>query len=179
MKNITKYGLGTFTYREKPRRSYTVVGVLTAYFTVLYLGFQIASPALKVANAYAPEQKHTTPNNKTVAKPTTQQQKIINDIYSVFGKVDGDKFLFILTHGKPNTACPRGENPTLDPYARNWNNDQYGSIDYGIGQINDHWQGVTNTDFLFDYDINIRLAHKIFEKWGNFQAWTCGKVWGL
>ena len=65
------------------------------------------------------------------------------------------------------------------PMALN-DNKSTGDKSYGIFQINDSWQGVTNTNFLFDPSINIRMAYNIFKSWGyNFHAWTCGKNLGL
>lgn len=70
------------------------------------------------------------------------------------------------------------ENRGLDPKATNHNKD--GSTDWGVFQLNDHWNGfnkaVRNQQFLTDPDINISIAYKLFVQSGySFKMWACGK----
>jgi hypothetical protein len=114
-------------------------------------------------------------------KPTSEQEKIEKEIKEVFGE-HAEK-AFLLLKGKGPGTCR--ENYELNPKAvgRNLVKGQpgvYSSSDYGVFQINDKWQGVTNTRFLFDYKINIRMAWRIYEDNGySFKLWTCGKAYGI
>lgn len=119
--------------------------------------------------AYAPKAEAALDGFTYVKSPTTERQQIINFIYDTFGK-DADNALKVFT-------CESG----LNPRAYN-DNTSWGGIghDLGVAQINDHYQGVTNAAFLYNYKINILMAKQIFDKWGhNFHAWTCGKKLGL
>ena len=113
--------------------------------------------------------------------PTSEQEKIEKEIKEVFGE-HAEK-AFLLLKGKGPGTCR--ENYELNPKAvnRNWvkgKSGVYSSSDYGVFQINDKWQGVTNTRFLFDYKINIRMAWRIYEDSGHsFGLWTCGKAYGI
>lgn len=109
-------------------------------------------------------------SDSTPAEMSPEQQLIENEVKEVFGK-DYDKAKMVLD-------C---ENHARNPKAIN-DNTKWGGKgkDWGIFQINDEWQGVTNKAFLTDYHINIRMAYNIFKSWGNnFQAWTCGKKFGI
>lgn len=68
------------------------------------------------------------------------------------------------------------ENRGLDPKAVNTaGNYPEGSRDIGLFQINEYWQGV-NAKFLFDAELNTRIAYKIFKDSDyTFKMWTCGK----
>jgi len=91
--------------------------------------------------------------------------EIEQEIYSVFGD-DFDLAMKLL-------EC---ENPTLNPKAVNINDDKHKSRDLGIFQINSYWQQIENEKFLFNYEINIRIAKQIFdESGGTFVRWTCNK----
>lgn len=96
------------------------------------------------------------------------------DIKQVFGGYYPKAMLLLKGDGSKN-AC--AENRGLNPKALN-DNTTWGGVgkDYGVFQINDRWQGITNTRFLYDPKINIRLAWRIFEDNGySFKLWTCGK----
>jgi len=115
--------------------------------------------------------------SEALVKKFEPQNDIEAEIYAVFGEEHFDKAMLILT----SDSCH--ENKTLDPKAVNKNYTKDGkvaSIDYGIFQINDHWQGVTNANFLFDTDINIRMAWNIYKNSDfTFSRWTCGKKLGI
>lgn len=103
---------------------------------------------------------------KVYETPKTVEEKI----KAVFGD-HADKAFQLLT-------C---ENRSLDPRATNYNP---GSIDRGIFQINDKWQGFKHQgkadQFLYDEDININIAWRLYEDSGyNFNLWTCGKNMGI
>lgn len=115
---------------------------------------------------YAPKANATLNGYNTVAGATTEHQQIINYINEVFGK-DAPKAFKLLTE------C--GENKALNPLAVNWNNDQYNSQDFGVFQINNHWQGVSGR-FLKNWKVNIEVAHQIYTESGNnFHLWTGGR----
>ncbi len=177
MKNLSKYGLGTFTYREQPRKAYTVTGAIVGgvigFSFPLIAAAIFVSPVLKVANAYAPTATVNKPAAKLPADP--QSVQIENYIKEVFGKYS-DKALQLLT----DPRCH--ENGKLNPTATNYNSDK--SIDFGLFQINSYWNGfnkeVNNARFLFDYKINTLIAWKIFSTNGyTFNRWTCGKELGI
>jgi len=113
--------------------------------------------------------------------PPVESVGLEDEIKEVFGE-HADK-AFLILKGRGDGTC--AENRYLDPKAknRNWIKGQpgkYSSTDWGVFQINDHWQGVTNTKFLLDPSINIRMAWRIFEDSGyTFKMWTCGKAWGV
>lgn len=117
--------------------------------------------------ASAPKANATAP--VIPAKTYTEHAEIISYIEKVFGK-DAGKAIQVFT-------CESG----LNPRAYN-DNTSWGGVghDYGVAQLNDHYQGVTNVSFLYDYKINILMAKQIFDRWGgNFHAWTCGRKLGL
>ena len=104
-------------------------------------------------------------------KPTLApdaDQSVKASIKQVFG-AHADKALTLLT-------C---ENGHLNPKAINHNRDKEGNIlssDFGVFQINNKWQGVTNQKFLFDPEINVRLAWRIYQDSGyTFKMWACGQ----
>ena len=104
------------------------------------------------------------------------------DIKSVFGKYYPQAM--ILLKGKPGDSC--AENKSLNPNAVN-DNTLWGGVgqDIGVFQINTKWQGVTNTAFLKDPAINIRMAWRIFVNQGYkfgvqpTAGWTCGRYYGI
>ena len=102
----------------------------------------------------------------TPEPPRTREDAIRQEIIEVFGKDSDDAFRIL--------SC---ENKGLRPDAVNTNTD--GSKDYGIFQINNKWQGVTNVSFLTDWKINIHMAKRIFDGRGNWSAWACAKKVGL
>jgi hypothetical protein len=60
------------------------------------------------------------------------------------------------------------------------NRDQWGSRDYGLFQLNDHWQGNRvggDVQQFLDPEINVRVASEIFRDSGySWALWTCRKV---
>lgn len=97
------------------------------------------------------------------------QKAIRKEIHNVFGEY-APKALLLL-------SC---ENPSLNPTATNVNNDEWNSTDWGVFQINDHWQKIYNPAFLTDYTINIRIAYNIFVRDNySFKLWTCGRRLGI
>lgn len=102
--------------------------------------------------------------------PKTIEEKI----RAKFGK-HSDKALLLLT----GPGC--AENRSLNPKATNQNP---GSIDRGVFQINDKWQGFAHqgkaNQFLYDPDINIDIAWRLYEDSGySFKLWTCGRYHGI
>lgn len=97
-------------------------------------------------------------------------------IIEVFGE-HTDKAMKLLQ----NTEC--GENKSLDPKAKNYNYNDAGeidSIDYGVFQINNKWQKIYNEAFLYDPEINVRVAWNIYKRDGySFKLWTCGRALGI
>lgn len=110
--------------------------------------------------------------------PTLKPHSIEEEIKIVFGE-HYKKAMLLLKGNGTKGAC--AENRALNPKAIN-DNTAWGGVgkDYGVFQINDKWQGVSNVEFLFDPDINIRLAWNIFKRSGySFKMWTCGRVYGI
>ncbi len=103
-----------------------------------------------------------------VAKPLTQHDQIVNYIHEVF-KEDADKAFLVL-------SC---ENHALNPNAVNTaKNIPVGSRDIGVFQINEYWQKVQGK-FLFNWKVNIEVAHQLYEENGSFKLWSCGKRLGV
>lgn len=175
MKNLSKYGLGTFTYREQPRKAYTVtgsiVGGVIGFSFPLIAAAIFVSPVLKVANAYAPT---ATFNKPVVSLPSDPEHvQIENYIKSVFGKYSDTAFQLLT-----DPRCH--ENGSLNPSAEN-DNTKWGGVgrDWGIFQINDTWQKV-QPKFLLNWRINVQIAYQLFVENGHrFNLWTCGKVLGI
>ena len=114
-----------------------------------------------------PSAQLATPSAKV--EKTSTYTEIEADIRAVFGE-HAEKALKVL-------SC---ENASLNPKAVNHNKDAAHSTDYGVFQINDHWQGVSNTHFLTDPSINVRMAWNIYKRDGySFKLWTCGRKLGL
>lgn len=99
-----------------------------------------------------------------IENPTTEQQQIINYIKEVFG-----------SHSTEALKIANCESH-LNPKAFN-DNTTWGGVgrDWGVFQINDTWQGVSNRAFLTDWKINVLMAKKIFDNRG-WSAWTCKYV---
>lgn len=105
------------------------------------------------------------------------QDEVVGLIEEVFGE-HTDKAMLLLKGRGPGTCA---ENPKLDPKAVNYNR---GSTDFGVFQINDHWNGFKqpsrNDDFLFDPEINVRIAWRLYEDNDyTFRLWTCGRYYGI
>lgn len=139
------------------------------WLLILFLaGFVIYGFSTISVNADSPKADLTQPVVATPT-PTSGKQQIIDYINTTFGE-DAPNAIKVFT-------CESG----LNPRAYN-DNTSWGGVghDLGVAQINDHYQGVTNADFLYNYKINILMAKQIFDKWGhNFHAWTCGRKLGL
>lgn len=104
-----------------------------------------------------------------VVQETDQQKEIADYIRQVFGK-DADLAFRVL-------SC---ENSALRPDAVNTaGNSPEGSRDIGVFQINEYWQR-TQGKFLFNWRINVEIAHQLFEENGkSFKLWTCGRKLGI
>jgi len=149
-------------------------GVYVQNYHIVPLTVMVSPVAVGNVAAREPEPTFTP-------TPTTQQEEIEKEIREVFG--EHSEKAFLLLKGKEHGTCR--ENYGLNPKAinRNWVKGKpgvYSSSDYGIFQINDKWQGVTNTKFLFDYKINIRMAWRIYEDSNySFNLWSCGKYYKI
>lgn len=170
------------TKRTQKKLAYRIAELMITFFLIVLACMVVRpllpKPVLLSAFVYA-ETLEPIEHNLEHYKP--EQRLVVKEIYEVFGQ-HADKAMLLLL-GRGSNTCR--ENPRLDPAAvnRNWVEGKpgvYSSSDWGIFQINDHWQGVTNTKFLTDYKINIRMAWRIFENNGySFGVWTCGKYWGI
>lgn len=109
------------------------------------------------------------PEENSVSYPPDREE-IAAYIKEVFG-VHADKAFQVL-------SC---ENASLNPEAVNTaGNSPEGARDIGVFQINEYWQGVSNSAFLFDYKINVLMAYNIFSRDGySFKLWTCGRKYGI
>jgi hypothetical protein len=154
---------------------------LTAYFIkqISKLVWKLRTPLYKLAifilvtnsllgvlttPAYAPK-----PTYASYEKPVNEKQQIINYIISTFGKYSDDAIAI--------AKCESG----LNPRALN-DNTKWGGVsqDLGVFQINKKYQGVTNSEFLYDYKINTNIAWNIFQNRGyNWGAWTCSRTLGI
>lgn len=115
-----------------------------------------------------------TPTATPIPEPVTDVEK---EIKLVFGSHYQKAMLLLKGDGKGTCS----ENHALNPEALN-DNTKWGGVgkDWGVFQINDKWQGVSNTAFLKDPAINIRIAWNIYKRSGySFKLWTCGKVYGI
>lgn len=129
---------------------------------------------------YAAEKPTTTvtptPQVEKIITPTPQKNEEVRSYIREVFKEDYDKAMLLLSG---NEKCG-GENKSLNPKAVNTEgNTPKGSRDIGVFQINEYWQDV-NAKFLFDYKINIQIAHKIYKDSGNtFKMWSTGKCIGI
>jgi hypothetical protein len=179
--HISKYKKGSNQFKKKTRgfqfKGYKeVAAILIFLLPVIYFGNQVerqkegnfVSPLPADANTriYVPVTGIPTP---TIESPVEPHNAITEEINQVFGN-DAPKAFQVL-------SC---ENHALNPNAVNTaGNYPVGSRDIGIFQINEYWQGV-NAKFLFNPDINIRMAYQIYKDDGySFKMWTCGRRLGL
>ncbi len=152
-------------------RQKTYLNVLLALLFILiviYVGSHLKNQQnltrhfMDKSQAYAKEVKELSVTPALLS----EHDQIEFYIKQVFGK-DSPKAFKVL-------SC---ENFHLIPDAVNVNTD--GSRDYGIFQINNHWQGVSNVAFLTDWKINVQMAYNIFRRNGDFHLWSCGKRFGI
>lgn len=108
----------------------------------------------------------------TVGEVTTKpyEPRVPDDIEGYikykFGKVEGEKAIFMLKE------C---ENRTLNPKAINWNSN--GTWDFGTMQIN-QIHGYSQEQ-LSDFKFNIDVAYEIYKRAGySFSPWTCSYIIG-
>ncbi len=171
--HISKYKRGTNQFVKKHRgfqfKGYKEVAVICLILMpVIYFGHQVAASKEGKYLSPIPDDAYantiqTSPTPPIVNKPVYEQ------IESVFGS-DTPKAMKLL-------SC---ENHALNPDAVNTaGNYPKGSRDIGVFQINEYWQKV-NAKFLFDPQINIEIAHKIYTDSGNnFKLWTCGRKFNI
>ncbi len=147
-------------------KGYREVGVICLLLMpIIYFGNQVAGQ--KEGKFVSPIPDNAYAN--TIVAPQRPHNSISEEIDQVFGKDANQAFKLL--------SC---ENHALNPSAVNTaGNYPVGSRDIGIFQINEYWQKV-NAKFLFNPDINIRMAHQIYEESGNsFKMWSCGRRLGL
>lgn len=179
----SKNRIGTNQYQRKPKgfqfKGYKEVAVICLVLApVVYFGHMAAVKAQASYVSPLPQNPNVitvtpTPTITPVAqseKQTSEHEAIVAYINEVFGK-DAPKAFKLL-------SC---ENSSLNPRAVNRaGNYPVGSEDRGVFQINEYWQKVENPAFLFDYKINILIAHNIYERDNkSFQLWSCGKRLGI
>lgn len=143
----------------------TIVIILLVLINTLFITWFLQANLIRFVYA----EKLVVPQEKVVVEnPTSEQEQIIAFIKQVFGK-DSHQALRI-------AKCESG----IRANAVN-DNTKWGGVsqDLGVFQINKHYQGVTNPNFLFDYKINVLMAHKIFTERGNWSAWTCSRTLGI
>jgi len=128
--------------------------------------FDVVAYAPTASKAYADTY---TAGSAKIITPTPSISPIHTEIEQVFGS-DSPKAFKLL-------SC---ENSSLNPDAVNTaGNYPAGSRDIGVFQINEYWQKV-NAKFLFNSDINIRMAYQLYKENGNsFRLWTCGRKFGI
>jgi len=194
-------------YASKKQRLHNLIGFTsTALFSIFYITNVISgmtqpqpveamispvptSPVgVTFSSTFHQQQVNSSgPTGAVTATPSpaptgsTEHEEIVELIIDVFGE-HADK-AFLLLQGDGAGTC--AENRHLDPDAMN-DNTQWGGVgkDWGIFQINDHWQGFRHAgkaeQFLTDPELNIRIAWRIFEDNGySFSRWTCGRVYGI
>lgn len=140
---------------------YKVKMQLTKLSIVLFVLYSLFSFFQQVA--YAPEADAS--EYHVIAQPVTEKDRITNYIHEVFGE-DAPLAFKVL-------SC---ENSAMNPQAVNTaGNVPAGSRDIGVFQINEYWQK-TQGKFLFNWKINVEIAHQLFEENGkSFRLWTCGR----
>ena len=172
-----------------------LIGTIVVCLVMAAIGFylndknttKIEAKGISAPTASARPNSTTQSENheKTVVSSGLSEESISPieaDIKSVFGKYYPQAM--ILLKGKPGDSC--AENKSLNPNAVN-DNTLWGGVgqDIGVFQINTKWQGVTNTAFLKDPAINIRMAWRIFVNQGYkfgvqpTAGWTCGRYYGI
>lgn len=155
---------------------------------IVYISFAVTIAVsmvlnMKVPHMVAPVPVEASMLHENVVTPTPtpvstaseinyppEREEIASYIKEVFG-VHADKAFQVL-------SC---ENASLNPEAVNTaGNYPEGSRDIGVFQINEYWQGVSNSHFLFDWKINVLMAYNIFSRDGySFKLWSCGKKLGI
>lgn len=154
-----------------------LIGIIF-YIGCLISGYSKSEETIILAAENAPVPS-ISPSLSRLDEPAGQDagnmEKLIRDVF----KEDADKALLLLK-GRGKGTC--SENKTLDPKAVNRNGN--GSTDFGLFQINDHWNGFKqpkrNDQMLFDPEINVRIAYRLFIDSGkSFKLWTCGKEYGI
>ena len=169
--------------KRQPKRQWWKLLVWLLFFICIYQSIQlykkpkeslVERPTMTYSTVLAVE---TTPSPTPTPKPLKNVNPSIEKIIlEVFGE-HSDKAMLLLT------AKECGENKSLDPKAKNHNRNEFGNIDstdYGIFQINNKWQKITNEAFLFDPEINVRIAWNIYSRDGySFKLWTCGRALGI
>lgn len=173
----TQYVRGTNQYKKKEKLVILQWFIVFMIILDLCLGFRWLTLHYKnegITQAWAEETVVSPVSDVTPTPEPTEvdpnKEIIEEEVKRVFGKD--------YPNAKRVLDC---ENFARNPKALN-DNTKWGGRgkDWGVFQINDSWQGVTNISFLTDYKINIQMAHNIFKSWGNnFQAWTCGKKMGI
>lgn len=160
--------------------------IMLILFYMFIFGFLMTfKPALKFWNLKIQAVKAFDPtvsNTEGIVEQAGSGQVAVGSIEDKIRQVFKEhtwKAMLLLQGNGTDGAC--AENKTLNPTALN-DNTKWGGVgkDWGVFQINDKWQGVSNTKFLKDPDINIRMAWRLYEDNGySFKLWTCGKVYGI
>lgn len=129
-----------------------------------------AKNRIRVAEAQGAYNQISQARETLIETPTTEQQQIISYIKEVFGPSSSKAFQVL--------SC---ENKALNPNAFH-DNEKWGQglgRDWGVFQINDHWQGVSGR-FLKNWKVNVEVAYQIYKESGyNFHLWTCGRRIGI
>lgn len=183
---VSKYSRGSNQFQKKNKnlwKKYLSIYLLIVVLACTVGAFKPTPKQVEAQTIISPIANNTIvePASAGVQAPTptptvtahravgTVQDQIRDDIKNVFGQY-ADKAFKLL-------SC---ENSSFNPNAKNVNSDQWNSTDWGVFQINDHWQGVSNKAFLQDPAINIRMAYNIFSRDGySFKLWTCGRKLGI
>lgn len=109
-----------------------------------------------------PQKVHAKTVTPTVT-PTPTLDPISSKIKEVFGKY-ADQAIEI-------AKCESSLNPSAVGD---------GGRSIGLFQIHKGWQRIENDRFLFDLDLNTRIAHKIFTDSGSsWKLWSCSRIIGL
>lgn len=167
------YKIGTNQFQKKHKNHW--IKPLISYITIVTAFVLVGKyiPEYKVqAEIMSPLPLNISWDTPPVHKENlTQEDLIKQEIKDVFG-VHANKAFKLL-------SC---ENGKLNPLAVH-DNEKWGQgkgKDWGIFQINDHWQGVSNKSFLTDWKINIRMAWNIYSRDHNsFKLWACSKKVGV
>lgn len=184
--------LGTNQYEDKydNRNMYFWIGFLVTCFLIIFATKVSLSYAVEESVNYIEEQFtqellipviNENPvdsvsvkvmprvEKKEEVEKSSLYEEIDAEIKRVFGE-DYDKAKIVL-------SC---ENSSLNPEAVNTaGNYPEGSRDIGVFQINEYWQA-TQGKFLFNWKINIQIAHQLFMENGRqFNLWTCGRKLGV
>lgn len=163
-------GSNQFAIKKRKNVGYYLLGFIALMDILAFLYVYSLPTTLLNPSVGAASEKVASPAAQLVPKTVEQvDDPIEKDIKLVFGKYYPQASMLL--------DC---ENHARNPKAVNHNSDSIHSNDYGIFQINDHWQGVSNKAFLEDYDINIRIAYNIFSRDNySFKLWTCGRKLGI